>query len=181
MQVREAPQPDGPSGGDRLSRAAELRAFNRVLADHLDDSYTHIAKLDGDMELPPDYYERLLARFAAEPSLGIAGGDLVEPSGAGWRLLAVPDYHVHGAVKLYSRECFEAIGGLTERLGWDTIDLTYARMRDYRTVRYPDLIARHHRPWGSADGRLRGAARYGECAWIVHYGLPWVTVRSVKV
>ena len=29
---------------------------------------------------------------------------------------------MRGALKLYSRECFVAIGGIEERLGWDTID-----------------------------------------------------------
>ena len=30
------------------------------------DDFTHVAKLDGDVELPPDYYEELLARFAGD-------------------------------------------------------------------------------------------------------------------
>jgi hypothetical protein len=88
---------------------------------------------------------------------------------------------VHGAVKLFRRECLEAIGGIPERLAWDTIDETYARMRGYETRSFDNLVARHHRPWGSADGRLRGRARHGECAWILHYGPAWVTLRAVKV
>ena len=77
-------------------------------------------------------------------------------------------------MKCYSLECFQAIGGIQERLGWDTIDEIYARMRGYRTRVFPDLIAHHHRPWGSADGTLRGRARHGRCAYIVHFPLPWV-------
>ena len=88
---------------------------------------------------------------------------------------------MHGAVKLFRRECLEAIGGIPERLAWDTIDETYARMRGFETCSFADLIARHHRPWGSADGRLRGRARHGECAWILHYGFLWVFLRSFKV
>jgi hypothetical protein len=84
-------------------------------------------------------------------------------------------------VKLFRRECLEAIGGIPERLAWDTIDETYARMRGYETRSFDDLVARHHRPWGSADGRLRGRARHGECAWILHYDPVWVTLRSAKV
>ena len=88
---------------------------------------------------------------------------------------------MHGAVKLFSRECLEAIGGIPERLGWDTIDETYARMRGFETLSFADLLARHHRPHGSADGRLRGRARHGECAWILHYGPLWTALRSLKV
>jgi hypothetical protein len=68
-----------------------------------------------------------------------------------------------------------------EHLGWDTIDLTDARMRGWATRMLDGEPARHHRPWGSSGGRLRGFARYGECAYIVRYGLPWVAARSLKV
>ena len=84
-------------------------------------------KLDGDIELPPSYLRVLTERFDADRRLGLAGGVLVEPSPGGepHRLL-IPRHHVHGAVKCYSRECFAAIGGVQARLGWDTIDETYA-------------------------------------------------------
>ncbi len=92
--------------------------------------------------------------------------------GDGWRVMSTPSaYHVPGTLKCYSLACFQAVGGVQERLAWDTIDETYARMRGYRTRSYPNLIARHHRPWGSADGTLRGRARHGECAYIVHFTL----------
>ena len=54
-------------------------------------------------------------------------------------------------------------------------------MRGYSSRSFGDLLARHHRPWGSADGRLRGCARHGECAWILHYGPAWSLLRSLKV
>jgi hypothetical protein len=169
-----------PAGVDRLALAAAPRAFNAGLARGRGD-FTHVAKLDGDVELPPDYYETLLARFAADRRLGIACGDLIEPLDGEWVRLAIPPHHVHGALKLYSRECLEAIGGVQERLGWDTIDETYARMRSFRTRSYPDLVARHHRPVATASGALRGRARHGRCAWIAHFGLGWVALRAVKV
>ena len=99
----------------------------------------------------------------------------------GARRIRIPRHHVHGAIKCYSRACFEAIGGVQERLAWDTIDETYARMRGFSTVSYDDLVAVHHRPWGSADGVLRGRARHGECAYISYYSPLWVTLRSAKV
>ena len=71
-----------------------------------------------------------------------------------------------GALKLYSSGCLEEIGGVEERLGWDTIDETYARMRGSETRSFDDLVARHHRPVATADGALRGRARHGECAYI---------------
>jgi glycosyltransferase involved in cell wall biosynthesis len=167
---------------DRLARAAAPRAFNAGLAVTDWREYTHVMKLDGDIELEPGYFADLLARFEADPSLGLAGGVLVEPQADGsMRPIRIPDSHVHGALKLYTRACFEAIGGVQERLGWDTIDEVYARMHGFHARSFKDLVSVHHRPLGSADGTLRGRARHGECAYIAHYGPTWVALRSLKV
>jgi hypothetical protein len=169
-------------GPDRLALAREARAFNLAIRAVDWAAFTHIGKLDGDVELPPHWFATLLERLEEDPSLGLVGGRLAEPGPNGnWALIPIPAMHVHGAVKLYTRACLEAIGGIPERLAWDTIDETYARMRGFRTASYPDLVGRHHRPWGSADGRLRGKARHGECAWVLHQSLPWVTLRALKL
>lgn len=168
---------------DRLAAAAAPRTFNLGLHSVDWESFTHIAKLDGDIELEPDYFELLLAEFARDPSLGLAGGVLRERDDEGGfgPPHAANDYHVRGALKCYTRECLQAIGGIQERLGWDTIDEIYARMRGYRTRVFCRLVGLHHRPWGSADGTLRGRARHGTCAYIVHFTLPWVALRAFKV
>ena len=56
---------------------AVVRAFNarRRLADSVPDV---VVKLDADVSLEPDYFERLLAAFAADPQLGIASGTCFE-------------------------------------------------------------------------------------------------------
>ena len=167
---------------DRLAAAAAPRTFNFGLRSVPWEGFTHISKLDGDMELPPDYFERLLQEFRRDPSLGIAGGIRRERVRGRTRLERVPsEHHVPGALKLYSLACFRAIGGMEERLGWDTIDETYARMRGFRTRTFSDLVAFHHRPWASADGTLRGRARYGTAAYVVQFPLWWVALRSFKV
>jgi glycosyltransferase involved in cell wall biosynthesis len=174
--------PPAPPARDRLAGGAAPRTFNAGLRAVDAGAYTHIAKLDGDMELPPEYWERILAEFAADPKLGAAGGLRTELVRGRWRLERIPLEHmVNGALKCWSSECFHAIGGVKERLGWDTIDLTYARMAGYRTRSFEDLVAIHHRPWASADGTLRGRARYGEAAYVVQFTLPWVVLRSFKL
>jgi glycosyltransferase involved in cell wall biosynthesis len=168
--------------GDRLAAAAAPRAFNFGLeVAGGPDGYTHIGKLDGDTELPPAYFEELLERFASNPRLGIAGGVRLEREGDKWHVLAIPRMHVPGALKLYTRECFVAIGGMLEILGWDAIDESYARMKGYETASYPDLETWHHRAWGTADGRLRGRVRYGHSSYVAQQGALWVTLKSLKV
>jgi len=181
MRVLQAPQHEGDPAADRLTLAAEARAFNAALVTVELTEFTHVGKLDADVELPPEYFERLLARFDDDPELGIAGGVLLERSGKEWEPTKIPAYHVRGALKLYSRGCFEAIGGIEERLGWDTIDETYARMRSYSTRSFSEVTARHHRPVATRGGALRGRARHGQCAYILRYGAWWVFLRSFKV
>jgi glycosyltransferase involved in cell wall biosynthesis len=181
MRVVSTPPGYTAAGADRLAAAAAPRAFNWGLARVDAQAYDFIGKLDGDTELAPTYFEDLLARFREDPQLGIGGGIRVERDGDGWRDLKVPREHVPGALKLYRRACFEAIGGMQERLGWDAIDETFARMHGFRTRSFPELVAVHHREWGTADGRLRGLRRYGRSAYIARQPAFWVALRSLKV
>ncbi|HEY6758588.1 MAG TPA: glycosyltransferase [Baekduia sp.] len=180
--LSSADAPDLEDAPDRLARAAAPRAFNRALATVDWREYTHVMKLDGDISLAPDYLATLMARFAADPELGMACGDLyeVDPDGSE-RRLPIPPTHVHGALKCYTNACFSAIGGVQNRLGWDTIDETYARMHGYKTRNFGDITGIHHRHLATADGVLRGRARHGECAYIAHFTLTWVAMRAVKV
>jgi poly-beta-1,6-N-acetyl-D-glucosamine synthase len=180
VRILRAPE-HGAGAADRLAVAAEARAFNWALGTVDPDDYTHIGKLDADIEPPAEYFERLLEHFEREPELGIAGGNLLEHGRSGWHLTKVPSSHVRGAVKLYSRGCFEAIGGIEERLGWDTIDEIYARMNGFATRSLPGANARHHRPVATRGGTVRGRARHGQCAYILRYPTWWVALRSLKV
>jgi glycosyltransferase involved in cell wall biosynthesis len=180
MDVVQAPELGGDTR-DRLAVAAEVRSFDAGLAHARTQDYTHIMKLDADIELPADYLEQLVRRFERDERLGVAGGALAEPAEGGLKRITVPRHHVHGAVKCYTRACFEAIGGIPARLGWDTIDETYARMLGFGTETFPELLSIHHRPFASADGILRGRARHGECAYIAHYGPVWIALRALKV
>jgi poly-beta-1,6-N-acetyl-D-glucosamine synthase len=170
-------------GTDRLAAAAAPRAFNFGLsAAGGPAGFTHVGKLDGDTELPSDYFERLLAEFERDPRLGIGGGVRLEPDGrGGWRSLPIPRAHVPGALKLYTVECLAAIGGMLELLGWDTIDETYARMRGFTTRSFPALETLHHRAWGTADGSLRGRVRYGHSSYVARQGPLWVALKAAKV
>jgi len=182
LEVLTAQQkPETVGAADRLAVAAEALAFNAALAAVEWNDYTHIAKLDGDLELPPEYFARLLDEFASDAGLGMAGGIRTELHGSTWIKERIPRLHVPGGLKLYKRECFEAIGGIENRLGWDIIDETRARMLGWRTHSFDDLVVTHHRPWGSADGVLRGCARHGTNSHIIGQGLPWVLGRSLKV
>jgi poly-beta-1,6-N-acetyl-D-glucosamine synthase len=175
------PRASDQASKDRLAIAAEARAFNVALNSAPWQTFTHIAKLDGDIELEPRYFELLLDEFAHDPTLGLAGGSLKEGDGTQGREDTPSDFHVRGALKCYTTACLRAIGGIEERLGWDTTDELFARMKGFRTRTLANLVALHLRPCASADGLMRGIARHGRCAYIARFPLWWVSLRAVKV
>jgi glycosyltransferase involved in cell wall biosynthesis len=90
----------------------------------LDDpfAYDFVANIDADLVLPLDYFERLFREFERDPHLGIAGGHLFLKTERGLVFDKVPDEHVHGATKVYRRECLRDIWPLAEVWGWDAVD-----------------------------------------------------------
>lgn len=173
--------PSGDAGPDRLAAATEAAAFRWALDRLEGDPWTFLAKLDGDIALSPEHYERLLAEMEADERLGIAGCYLEDEVGERRIVHKMPDHHVNGALKLYRRACWEQIGGMPPQLGWDTLDETLARMLGWRTRSFRDLRAVHLRPSGSAGGQLRGRARHGTCAWIAGYPAELAVLRAGRL
>ena len=99
-----------------------------------------------------DYFERLLATFEREPSLGIASGSAWELSDGVWSQRFVTGGTVWGATRAYRRPCLTSVLPLEERHGWDGIDQLKARARGWETKTLTDLPFRHHRVEGSEDG-----------------------------
>jgi poly-beta-1,6-N-acetyl-D-glucosamine synthase len=164
-------QPRQAVSADRLARAHELIAFQSALEQLSSEGtlFDVVAKLDADLELPPDYFAQIMAVFAAEPQVGIAGSQLSVPGGGDG--VATPEHsqpwHVRGATKFYRSECWQKIVPLPPILGWDTIDETRARINGYevRAVAFPLQPALHLRSTGSYDGIVRGYRRRGAAAW----------------
>jgi glycosyltransferase involved in cell wall biosynthesis len=168
--------------GDRNAAGGPDRAFNFGLDQAEWKTFTHLGKLDGDIVLPPDYLEGMMERFAADPKLGIAGGADMEPAlGGGWKVMPTPEDHATPQARLYSLECYEAIGGMPPYMGADVITTMYAKMRGYQARTFGELAYRHLRPMATADGVKRGRMRLGEYQYIVHYHPLWMVARSFIV
>lgn len=158
-----------------------VKAFNVGLA-NLDDDFDFLVKLDADIELPKNYFEKIAYIMKGNPKVGIAGGFAFEQDAAGhWtRNHPMNDDHVRGAFKAYSKSCFKAIGGLKTAMGWDTVDELLARLYGYDIYTDADLEVKHLRPTGnsySPQARLlQGKAMYG-----MRYGF-WITfIASLKM
>jgi hypothetical protein len=139
-----------------------------------------IFRPDADLLFGPDYLSHLLQEFARDPRLGIASGALYEPWRDGWREVITPLFHTRGPSKLYSRACFEAIGGLRAGLGWDTVDEAHALMLGFRTRTFRHIRAYHRRVTGSARGLWRGRIAAGEAAYAAGYSPVFLMARAVR-
>lgn len=177
----QAPPGHIPAARDRNAVGGPERAWHIGLQHAHGAEFTHVAKLDGDIVLPPDYFQQMLARFHDNPGLGVAGGAVTEWRRDRWWVMPTPADHPTAPARVYSTQCYDDIGGMPPYMGADVITTIYAKMRGYDTVTYADLPVRHLRPMGAADGMLRGRRRQGAYQYAVHYSFWWVLARSVVV
>jgi poly-beta-1,6-N-acetyl-D-glucosamine synthase len=165
--ARALRRPRRPAEKDRLATAAELKAFHWGV-ERLAEPWDIVVKLDGDLDLPPRFFEALVSAFVADPRLGIAGAPLSTRGRDGEvRVERSAPWHVRGPNKFYRRECWEQISPLPEFLGWDAIDEARAQLKGWRlaVVPIPDGSTVHLRSTGTHDGALRGYRRRGIAAW----------------
>jgi poly-beta-1,6-N-acetyl-D-glucosamine synthase len=183
LHVLATPPNHTRAGRDRLAAGGPDRAWRFGFEHDAPAAWTHVGKLDGDIVLPPGYQEQLLARFAADRTLGMASGALTELHDGAWTLLPTPADQVAAPCRLFTAECYAAIGGWPPQLGADVITTTRARMQGFttRTFDEPGLRVQHLRPIATADGTLRGRARHGAYQYVVRYPWWWVTARSALV
>jgi glycosyltransferase involved in cell wall biosynthesis len=175
-----------PAGGegarDKLAACRPEISFNCGLSQFNLDEFTHVGKLDGDIVMPPNYLELILSAFRENSRLGVAGGVFNERDASGeWKLLPTAPEAISPNARLYTRECFESIGGMPSCLGADVITTVRARMKGFSTRTFPELPYKHLRPIGTADGTLRGRYRHGAYQYIVGYGFWWILARSFLV
>ncbi len=139
-----------------------------------------IVKLDADVSMGPNYFERLLEAFADDASLGIASGSAWELEEGEWRQRHLTGASVWGASRAYRRACLDAVRPLEERMGWDGVDEIKATLAGWRTMTIVDLPFRHHRAEGARDGsRWRAWAAQGDAAYHMGYRLWYLAARSL--
>jgi biofilm PGA synthesis N-glycosyltransferase PgaC len=133
------------------------------------DDWDFIVKLDGDLTLPRDYFEKCFEHFERDSKLGIGGGDIYHELKGMQKLEATPKFHVRGATKIYRRACWEAIDGLWRAPGWDTIDEVKANMLGWNTYSFNELRIVHHRFTGTAESLWRDKIKRGVACYVSGY------------
>ncbi|HJU48570.1 MAG TPA: glycosyltransferase family A protein [Gaiellaceae bacterium] len=168
-------------GTERADRGAPVvRALQAGFAALAHDAPEIVVNVDADISFEPDYFERLLARFDADPQLGIASGSAYELDDGEWKQRFVTGSTVWGASRAYRWVCLQELLPLEERVAWDGVDEFKANSRGWRTAAFEDLPFRHHRREGERDGNVWRARRnQGQAAYYLGYRPWYLALRAI--
>lgn len=172
---------DVTRGGDR-NFGNKVRAFDRGLARCGDCARDFVGNIDADISFEPDYFEKILATFATNPQLGIAGGSVASKNGDRYISQDVAEDSVAGAVQLFRRACFEQIGGYRALPGGgcDAAAEIMARMHGWRVRTVASAGVLEHRRTGTATARpLVARWREGRRFRSLGYGLLFFGLRCM--
>ncbi len=138
--------------------AAKVQAFNAGYKAVQGIRCEIIGNLDADISFGRDYFEFLLARFKADPLLGVGGTPFVE-DGRHYDYRFTNIAHVSGACQMFRRECFEQIGGYVPIPGGgiDWAAVTTARMKGWKTRTFTERVCYHDRKIGTGTATSMGA------------------------
>ena len=176
VAVETGQDPANLAAGRRRGR--DLLAFRRGLQS-LPRPVDVFVKVDADTSFEPDYFARLLDRFAEQPDLGIAGGTCYELIDGEWQRIKVSGSHPRGASRAYRWSLLDDVFALEPEMGWDGVDEVMAELRGYRTAGFTDFGFRHHRKVGEREGRLRAGSALGRQAWYMGYRPTYLFLRAV--
>lgn len=166
--------------GHRSAGTGVMQAFRDGMATLADANWDYLVKLDGDLRFSAEYFERCLEQFDADATLGIAGGKLYDIDGDTVTYDSHPAFHVRGATKIYRRGCWDAIGGLIEAPGWDTLDEAKANQTGWTTRTLVDIPLYQLRPTGRAAGSWSNWVKNGVAAYRSGYHPAFVLARAAR-
>ncbi len=169
-----------PDRGQRIPGSGVIEAFYCGYECLKSVDWEFVAKLDGDVGLDPDYFERCFERFSQDPKLGICGGMMYCIHKGKMVLESHPIFHIRGPIKLYRRSCWDALGGLIKAPGWDTVDEVQANRLGWRTKSFPDIKVIHYRPTGAVQGTWRNGVKNGRADYISGYHPLFMLAKCVK-
>jgi glycosyltransferase involved in cell wall biosynthesis len=162
---------------ERARGAPIVRAFQRGCG-VLREQPEVVVKLDGDLFLPPHYFEWVAGTFARDPRAGIVGGVALIPEDGRWVMERGNLLNVNGVAKAYRVACLEEIGGLRPSMGWDGIDEYGARAHGWHVRVLTELTMLHYRPRGSKQKPLAARWEEGRGNAFMGYLPSWLLVRA---
>lgn len=129
------------------------------------EKYNYFSKLDGDLWLPNDFFEKIISYFESDSDLGIASGSLIYE---GKKEKNIYEDLTRGATKFYRKDCYLDIGGLQLTTGWDTLDNIIAQKKGWKT-RVLDIWFHHLEEEGASQGFVKKYYNVGKYCGKIPY------------
>jgi hypothetical protein len=116
--------------------------------------YDYLAVLDADIELCPEYYEKIFEKFDKYLELGIATGTYIEKEGKMWVEARIDRRSTPKAIQVFRQECYKQCGGYIpfKYGGEDSGMEIMARMYGWQTWSFPEIKVIHNRAVGTGEG-----------------------------
>lgn len=139
--------------------------------------YDYLVKMDADVSFDRNLFLNIHNSIKGK-KIGIVSPLAYSMRNNRKLFISTPDWHTSGDFKIYSRDCYEEMGGLSEDLGWDCADNISAIEKGYITEVIKDLSYEQKRPIGRYS-LLKGWKRQGVGAYKLRYSYMYFALRSV--
>ncbi len=167
--------------GYRDVGAGQAEAIHHGIQQISIDDYGFLFNIDADIVLEPNYFRIILSKFAENPKLGIACGQLYEYLNGKLTKMRVLPLGMIGAVQGWRRQCLQEVGGLARGPGWDGIASIKAMMLGWQTqtFEYEELKVIHLRPGSSIGNGYQGWARHGQALYFAGAHPVWLLASAL--
>lgn len=144
--------------------------------------YNYLGNLDGDLIIPPTFYENLIKKFEDDSTLGIAGGGIKLTIGK--QLVyakGLPEDEPSGGTMLIRKACFKECSGIPISYSLDSVIKAKARMKGWKAKRFEDNIATEIRDVNSAESYWKGYVHSGRAAYYLNLNPMHALVRGMLI
>ena len=141
--------------------------------------YDYLGNLDGDLTLPPTFYENLMVEFEKDHRLGIASGGTKHIIGDRVRYANLSVNEPSGGHMLIRKECFKECGGIPLSYSIDSVLKARARIRGWKTRRFEANVATEIRDVHAAEGYWKGFMYSGRSSYYLNINPLHVIARIV--
>lgn len=142
--------------------------------------YSYVGNLDGDLTIPPTFFENIIEEFEKNPRLGVASGGTEHIIGNRIVRVRLAANEPSGGHMLIRRECFENIGGFPISYASDSVLKAKARLRNWETKRFENNVATEVRDVGSAEGFWKGSVQSGKSNYYLNFNPFFVIMKSAN-
>ncbi|MFW5804209.1 MAG: glycosyltransferase [bacterium] len=167
--------------------ASNVYAINKgyETAKGLNLNYEYLAILDADIELPMDYYEKILNFFSSDSKLGMASGHCLDRMQNGLKRNIYDWRSLPKNITVFRKQCYDDINGFMplKYAGEDTCACFSARMKGWKTWSTTNLMVIHNKPLGLnaiAKGKLNLRFKQGISEYFIATHPVFMILKSIK-